>query len=117
MPHGFRGRPSLLHLQQCLVCMTCTGVRTPAPLCARVALRLARQVEAFAGHPGRKSAGITATGSCAQVPKFEGDIFGEEGQALTKKYHGIFKEALLALYQENKDEFHANRREELKIIA
>lgn len=52
-----------------------------------------------------------------QVPKFKGDVFGEEGQAAAKKLHAQYRQAVLDLYQKHKDEFHANRREELKIIA
>ncbi len=51
------------------------------------------------------------------MPKFEGDIRGEEGQALAKKYHAIYRAALLKLYDDHKDTYHKDRREELKIIA
>jgi 1-acyl-sn-glycerol-3-phosphate acyltransferase len=59
----------------------------------------------------------TVIGAPIKVPKFEGDVFGEGGQAAARKLHSQYKEALLDLYQKHKGEYHAQRREELKIIA
>mmetsp|Transcript_15470 Transcript_15470/g.46692 ORF Transcript_15470/g.46692 Transcript_15470/m.46692 type:complete len:324 (-) Transcript_15470:1904-2875(-) len=56
-------------------------------------------------------------GAPIKVEKFAGDIATAEGAALVAKTHATYKQALLDLYQANKDKYHKNRKEELKIIA
>ncbi len=37
---------------------------------------------------------MTVLGSARQVPKYDGDIYSEEGKALAKKYHTQYKEVM-----------------------
>ena len=54
---------------------------------------------------------------CRQVPKFEGDIFSEEGTKLVAEHHGMYLKALQDLYDKYKDQYAASRQRDMKFIG
>ena len=53
----------------------------------------------------------------AQVPKYEGDVFSEEGKKVVNQYHAQYLEQLRKLYDDHKNTYHASRISEMKFIG
>lgn len=45
-----------------------------------------------------------------------GDLRSKEGQALVEEYHAKYKAALLALWNQHKDKYAAERKRDLEIV-
>ena len=54
---------------------------------------------------------------CVQVPKFDGDIFSEEGTKLVAEHHAMYLKALRDLYDKYKDQYAASRQRDMKFIG
>jgi len=55
--------------------------------------------------------------ACRQVPRFEGDIFSEEGTKLVAEHHAMYLKALRDLYDKYKDQYAASRQRDMKFIG
>jgi hypothetical protein len=58
----------------------------------------------------------TVVGAPVPVPKFTGDTHSEEFGALVDKYHDIYIQALLQLWNKYKDEYAANRVSDMRLV-
>ncbi len=54
---------------------------------------------------------------CRQVPRFDGDIFSEEGTNLVAEHHAMYLKALQDLYNKYKDQYAASRQRDMKFIG
>lgn len=56
-------------------------------------------------------------GKPIKVDRYEGDIMSEAGRTSVDKLHGVYRAALMALYNDNKDKYDINRKQELQIVC
>ena len=52
-----------------------------------------------------------------QVPKFEGDIFSEDGKNFVAEHHALYLKTLRELYDKYKDQYAASRQRDMKFIG
>ena len=51
------------------------------------------------------------------MPKYDGDVFSEEGRKVVDKYHSQYLVVLQNLYDDHKNTYHAGRKSEMKFIG
>lgn len=51
------------------------------------------------------------------MPKYDGDVFSEEGKKVVAQYHAQYLQVLQKLYDDHKNTYHAGRKSEMKFIG
>lgn len=52
-----------------------------------------------------------------QVPKYDGDVFSEDGKKVVHEYHAQYMKVLQKLYDDHKNTYHAGRKSEMKFVG
>ena len=51
------------------------------------------------------------------MPKFEGDIFSEDGKKFVAEHHAMYLKTLRELYDKYKDQYAASRQREMQFVG